>query len=280
MSALRVLGHQAYRQLRFGLNDKLDARWNRDPLVDAPSGTEEEFHALAAAAAKRTYPEIEALEAQTGFAVDREWLDNLALHTQIVRKKSALGYDHGRLLYSLLRAYIARENPRHVGIVETGTARGFSALCMAKALEDAATPGHIVTIDRLPHLTPIYWNCIDDLEGRKTRRELLAPWGTLMDRITFVQGDTLDQVGKIGMARVNFAYLDAQHLEADVLSEFAAIAQMQDTGDMVVFDDVTPAQFPGVVAAVDAIGARNEYAEERLIGGRGYAWVTKRSGAG
>ena len=277
MSALRVLGHQAYRHLRFGLNDRLDTRWNRDPLVTAPSGTEEEFRALAAEAAAREFPEIDALEAEAGFAVDRAWLDNLALHTQIVRKKSTLGYAHGRLLYSLLRAYIARETPRHVSILETGTARGFSALCMARALDDAGVAGHIVTVDRLPHLTPIYWNCIDDLEGRKTRRDLLAPWSGLLDRITFIQGDTLDQVSKIGMNRVNFAYLDAQHLEADVRAEFAAVAPLQEAGDTVIFDDVTPEQFPGVVAAVDAIAARPDYEAKRLTSGRGYAWVTRRA---
>lgn len=272
---LRVLGHQAYRRLRFGLNDRLDARWNKDPLVDAPSGTEAEFHALAKEAAARAFPEIDALEAETGFALDRAWLDELALHTQIVRKKSTLGYAHGRMLYSLLRAYIARENPRHVGILETGTARGFSALCMAKALADADVPGHIVTVDRLPHLTPIFWNCIDDLEGRKTRRDLLSPWSELLDRITFVQGDTLDQISKIGMNRINFAYLDAQHLEADVRHEFAAVALSQKAGDMAVFDDVTQGQFPGVVAAVDAIAARPDYRVSRIEAGRGFAWATR-----
>ncbi len=273
----RVLGHQAYRQLRFGLNDRLDARWNKDPLGNAPSGTQEEFRALAKEAAARVFPEIDALEDETGFAIDRPWLDDLAAHTQIVRKKSTLGYAHGRLLYSLLRRYVARENPRYVSILETGTARGFSALCMARALDDAGVAGHIVTIDRLPHLTPIYWNCIDDLEGRKTRRELLSPWGRLLDRIIFVQGDTLDQIGKIGMNRVNFAYLDAQHLEADVRHEFAAVAQMQEHGDMAVFDDVTPEQFPGVVAAVEAIARRPDYAVHRIAAARGFAWATRRA---
>ena len=36
-------------------------------------------------------------------------------------------------------------------ILETGTARGFSAICMAKALEDNNKDGLILTYDVLPH---------------------------------------------------------------------------------------------------------------------------------
>ncbi len=273
---LKAAAQHTIRRLRFGLADRLDSRWNNDPLAKEPSGTAEKFQALAAAAAKREFPEAEALEAETGFAIDKGWIDDLALHTQIVKKRSTLGYAHGRLLYSVLRRYIAETSPEFVSVVETGTARGFSALCMAKAIDDAAVAGHIVTIDRLPHLTPIYWNCIDDLEGRKTRRELLSPWASLCNRITFVQGDTLDQLGKIGVRRVNFAYLDAQHTRGDVLHEFNLVKRLQMSKDIVFFDDVTPEQFPGVCAAVDDIEARENYAVSRVRAGRGFAWATKR----
>lgn len=275
MPAIRAIGQQLYRTARFTLNDRLDARWNKDPLARSPTGTVEEFRELAAHAAAREFPEADEIERDTGFAIDRRWLDDLALHTQIVKKRSELGYPHGRLLYSVLRQYISANRPDFVSIIETGTARGFSALCMAKALADAGVRGHIVTIDRLPHLVPIYWNCIDDLEGRKTRRDLLAPWAQLCDRITFIQGDTLDQLGKIGARRVNFAYLDAQHTEADVLHEFDLIAPLQERGDIVFFDDVTPEQFPGVAAAVETIETRGDYAMQRVRAGRGFAWALR-----
>jgi predicted O-methyltransferase YrrM len=133
-------------------------------------------------------------------------------------------------------------------------------------------------IDRLPHLTPIYWNCIDDLDRRKTRRELLAPWSDLTSLITFIEGDTLHQLGKIGLGRVNFAYLDAQHTKDDVLHEFNRIVPLQQPGDVVFFDDVTPEQFPGVVAAVDRIES-GDYDMRHVGAGRGFAWAVRKAAA-
>ena len=56
------------------------------------------------------------------------------------------------LLYSTLRNYL--ESQRKIGfvnIVETGTARGFSAICLSKALNDTKNvAGVIHTIDILP----------------------------------------------------------------------------------------------------------------------------------
>ena len=74
-----------------------------------------------------------------GYSIDKEWLNKLALQTQIVIKKSPLNYAHGRVLYSLLRNYLRTNSKKLKGlnIVETGTARGFSSLYMAKALFDS-----------------------------------------------------------------------------------------------------------------------------------------------
>lgn len=280
MSAVRAMGQQAYRRLRFGLNDWLDRRWNRNPLTDAPAGAAEEYLALAAGAAAMEYPELERFERETGFALDRDWHDELVLQTLIVKKARTPRPFHGRLIYTLVRRYIAEHDSEFVTIVETGTARGCSALCMAKALEDASVPGHVLTIDRLPHLTPIFWNCIADCDGRKrSRRELLARWDDLCRRITFIQGDTLDQLGKIGVSRVNFAFLDAQHTRADVLHEFRRIAPLQQAGDIVLFDDVDASLFPGVVAAVDEIEANAPYEIHRFDeSGHGMAWATHHAG--
>ena len=43
------------------------------------------------------------------------------------------------------------------------------AQMVLKALEDQQRAGTIVTFDVLPHRTPMYWNCIDDHDGPKTR---------------------------------------------------------------------------------------------------------------
>lgn len=259
---------------RAWINERYDAKWHRDPFGVQPLASAEAYQALFEEARRKHYPEADAIEAETGFMIDREWLDNLALHTQIVKKRSDLAYPHGRLLYSVLRKYIADSGEKFVSVIETGTARGFSALCMAKAIEDAGIDGRIATLDVLPHLTRQYWNCIDDHDGKKTRAELLAPWSALLRKITFVQGDTLMMLPRIGFDRVNFAFLDAQHIYRSVMHEYKSVAPKQTTGDVIFFDDVTPGSFAGVVQAVQEIETSRAYSIRRLTISeeRSYAW--------
>ncbi|MGE5567075.1 MAG: class I SAM-dependent methyltransferase [Parcubacteria group bacterium] len=278
MQDAKAIVYEGMRGARAWVNRAMDARWDNDPFGRQPHASREEYLRLFEETRRKEYPQVDAVEAETGFAVDRAWLDDLALHTQIVKKKSDLGYPHGRLLYSILRRYIAHSGERFVTVVETGTARGFSALCMAKAIADAGIDGRVVTVDVLPHLKRQIWNCIDDHEGRKSRAELLAPWSELARKVVFLQGDTLYLLPRIGVDRVNFAFLDAQHIRSSVLHEFGFVAERQQAGDMVFFDDVTPAVFPGVVQAVDDIEAGGQYEFKRLTisDQRAYAWARRR----
>lgn len=248
------------------------------PFGTVPLAERETYLALHTEAKARSHPAMDALERRLEAAVDRDWLDELALHTQIVIKPNRLNYQHGRVVYAALANYLATVRPAPpVLLFETGTARGFSALCMAKALADADMPGIVFTVDRLPHDRAIIWNCIDDHDGPKSRRELLAAYGGLLDRVVFLQARTGDAVQQLGLNRIHFAFLDAEHSQEAVEREFAFVAARQRPGDRVVLDDVTPGAFPGVVAAVDAIEAAGAYIVERVASAdeRGYALATR-----
>ena len=52
------------------------------------------------------YPEIDNYEDKLGKKIDINWLNKLALQTQVVIKKSSINYQHGRILYSLVCNYI------------------------------------------------------------------------------------------------------------------------------------------------------------------------------
>lgn len=258
-------------------------RWHANPLIQAPQGNAELYRTLASRVRMESYPEIEQFEAACGAAIDRQWLDDLALHTQVVVKKSPLCYAHGRVLYGALSAWIrahpARSPMERVNVVETGTARGFSALCMAKALADQQRAGAILTFDVLPHTSPMYWNCVDDDEGQKTRATLLEPWRELVDNyIVFHQGDTRVSLPKVRCGRVHFAFLDGAHTYEDVMFEFEQISPFQRAGDVIVYDDYSQSQFPGLVQAVDEICAHHGYerVDLRAHSGRGYVVATKR----
>ena len=126
------------------------------------------------------------IEKKTGKKLNDDYFEDLALHTQVVIKKSKLNYQHGKKLYSILSNYIKKNKLNFYNIFETGTARGFSSICMSKALIDANAFGKIYTIDILPHNKKKYWNCIDDNEGMKTRNSLLNKWKNETTNIIFI----------------------------------------------------------------------------------------------
>ena len=259
-----------------------NSHWHDWPFGREPLATKDEYIRLSKEVSKRTYPEIDSYEKKMGFAIDTEWLHEVALHTQVVIKESPLCYAHGRVLYTALSKYLSERHTtsstERLTIWETGTARGFSALCMAKALNDQHCPGTILTFDVLPHNTTMYWNCIDDLEKPKTRAELLHPWQSLVqDFILFHQGDTRLELPKVKAERVHFAFLDGGHTYEDVMFEFNQIRRYQRPGDIIVYDDYTPDQFPGIVRAVDKIcNTYNHQCEVlKAHSGRGYVVAVK-----
>ena len=149
---------------------------------------------------------------------------------------------------------------------------------MARALADQNRAGTIISFDILPHDIKMYWNCIDDHEGPKSREKLLLPWKELIDNsIIFHQGDTRLELPKVKAGRINFAFLDGAHTYKDVLFEFSHIREHQMPGDIIVYDDYTPAQFPGIVQAVDEICMKYNYnrTDLKTPSGRGYVIAIK-----
>ncbi len=270
--------------LRRYIEKKSNSIWFDYPFGRNPIGTEKQYLDLFHDSKGKKYNEVDKFENDTGFFIDKEWLDDLALHTQIVIKNSPLCYAHGRVLFSALSNYIKSFNSSSnlkntsINIWETGTARGFSAICMAKALDEAGCSGKIVTFDVLPHDTKMYWNCIDDLEGPKTRSQLLAKWGRLSQNyIFFHQGETKIEFPKITTERIHFAFLDGAHTYNDVMFEFMQIKDKQLSGDIIIYDDYTPEQFTGLVKAVDEICEKFKY-KSKVINAhsrRGYLIATK-----
>jgi len=261
------------------------ARWHtryaeRYFKVDPSSISPETYLQIAEKARVREFPEfLTEIEEQFGFLPEKDFVDELALSTQVVIKRSEILYTHGYLLYAALRSYL-EDHPGigSVTILETGTARGFSAVMMAKALDDAGRPGKIITIDPLPSEKPIYWNCIHDAEGEKTRFELLSPWRQLVDNyVIFIQGYSYIVLQQLGFSRVHFAFLDGAHRYKDLSLELDFVASHQNRGDVVICDDYTPRQFPGLVLAMDEFKERYKYNGRIFQIGdeRGYGYFRK-----
>ena len=254
-------------------------RWNNNPLNSSPLENEQKYIELFKEASQIINTDVDNYENEVGFKIEKNWIDNLALKTQIVIKSSKLNYAHGRLLYSVIRNYVKRNQINKISIIETGTARGFSSLCMAKALNDSEVDGVICTFDLLPHSEKIYWNVITDHQmGKISRQELLKDWVNLLEKyIVFIQGYTYIELPKVNLQRVNLAFLDGAHTYKDVMFEFNEIKNSQYKGDLIIFDDYNKKLFPGIVKAVDRICSQNNY-KKRVINSndhRSYVIATK-----
>jgi len=221
------------------------------------------------------FKNIDLFEESNSYKIDRNWLDTLALHTQVLIKNSKINYQHGRVLYTSLCKYLKDNDD--ITILETGTARGFSALCMSKALSDSKKIGKIFTIDILPHNKKMIWNCIDDIEGPKSREELLNPWSNNLQNIEFIRGKSNKVLKKLNLNRVNFCFLDAVHKFEDLKIEFNYVSEKQLKGDIIIFDDVTIDKFNQVVEFVKKIENEKKYSINFLSSSdeRGYAIAKK-----
>ncbi len=254
-------------------------RFYRFPFGDKPLADAATYRKIWQQAKQVPYPDIDQYEHETGFAIDREWFHDLALLTQVVIKQSDICYQHGRLLYSALSQYTAQHHDQAINILETGTARGFSALCMAKALHDRRQFGKIITFDVLPHNNKMYWNCIADDQGPQTRAGLLNGYQSLIDEyVVFHQGDTKIELQKIEIPHIHFAFLDGQHTYDYAMYEFDYVTKRQNPGDIIFFDDYTPQKFPEIVKAVNEICDGYGYTKQvlQISAQRGYAITQKR----
>lgn len=214
-------------------------------------------------AKNKIYKEIDLFEKKCDFKINKDWIDNLALQTQVVKKKSEINYQHGRILYSSLRKYIKDKNLNSLNILEIGTALGFSATCMSKAINDSNIRANIVTIDIISGDNKIYWNCIADHDGPKTRYELLSVWKKELNNIIFLTGPSFFTLRKFKERRINFAYIDGMHDYKNVKNEFEFISSKQETGDIIILDDVNSA-FPEVLIFLKELRRLNNYYIEKI----------------
>lgn len=211
------------------------------PTVDAYAAIFEEERA-------REYPVIDDLEARFGYALDRARLEGAARVLACPLKAHAPSWQHGRVLYAMTRRYLV-ERGQPVNILDIGTAKGFSALCLQWALDDAKALGCVTSVDVLnPHGTERR-NSVLELSGPKRLKDFLQAWPEA-DNITFLKSTGVDWLNSGPQSRIHVAFVDGKHTGAVVWHEGRMIALRQHAGDLVLFDDV---QIDGVALAVQEL---------------------------
>ncbi len=248
----------------------------KKPFGDKPQASADHYLKIHKNALENENKKVIQFEKEIGFSINKEWFHKVSLITQTCVKNSDLNFNHGRILYCLFCRYVEdniKSKDSNITILETGTARGFSSLCLSKAINDQNIKGKVITLDCIPHNQKMFWNCIEDSKGEKSREELLGHWEKELSNIIFIQGWTTKTLKNLGLNRINFAFLDAQHSKEAVLEEFEFIYERQKINDIIFFDDVTPDLFQGVCEAVKEISKNYPYTIKYLDfdRNRGYA---------
>lgn len=210
---------------------------------------------------------------------DNSFINELAYLTQVTIKKSRIDFNHGKLIYIVLKNYIKSLNSfNDINLVDVGTARGFSSIIMSKVLKDLKLNANIYTFDVIPHNKKIFWNCYaDHVYGKQTREDLLKEYNEYLNRIIFLTGESHKQLKKLNLNKINFAFIDGSHKYKDVKKDFIEISKKQSKGDIIFFDDYTINYFNGVVKLVDQIENDKSYSIKRFTSSeqRGYAIAHK-----
>ncbi len=197
----------------------------------------------------QAYPLVDALEAKMGFALDRTRLETAARVLACPVKKHAPHWQHGRVIYSLYRQYL-QSRPGRALLLDVGTAKGFSALCAQWALRDAGASGTVVSVDVIDPRSRESRNTVAEVESPKTLTEVLDPWPEA-GAIKFLQSTGVDWLTAY-QGRVDAAFVDGKHTGTVVWKEGLLLADRQEAGDLVIFDDV---HLPDIKSAVLSLSA-------------------------
>ncbi len=180
-------------------------------------------------------------------------IEKLGYETQIVIKRSEPNFNHGFLLCAELSKYIKKSSEEsHITILDIGTARGFSALVMAYTLGKFPNQGEVITIDITGHFEKKKWNSVLDKENGISRKEIFDLY-SYSRRIIPIQGKSTELLQKIGLKRVNFAFIDGDHNWRSLKYEIEFIRNRQQSGDIICFDDATPSIYPDVIKAAESL---------------------------
>lgn len=199
----------------------------------------------------RCYAEVEQIEIDAGYKVDRTRLETAARVLACPVKVNPPNWQHGRVIYALVRGLLEDDPLRPGLLLDIGTAKGFSACVMTWAAQDAGARRRVISVDVIDPLARVARNSVLEADGSlHTVPEFVAPYQA--QPIEFHGGGSLALLDTLVAAgeRVRFAFVDGKHDYKHVHAEAAMLRKMQSTGDVVLFDDM---QIPLVAEAVRAI---------------------------
>ena len=152
------------------------------------------------------------------------------------------GGEHGLLLYKLVVQ--GRRGERPLVVLDVGTARGFSAITMARAMLDGELEGRVYSVDVIGHDEPLNWHGMkqdadEPLAGvDMSRSEIWGRWfAEESGLVTTVCGKSTEVLRGWRHGPIDCAFLDGSHEYEDVRGELEALDSLMTEGGVIVVDD-------------------------------------------
>jgi predicted O-methyltransferase YrrM len=240
-------------------------------MTPLASPTVADYQAAFDAERVKDYPVVDAFEARMGFALDRERLESAARVLACPLKNNPPNWQHGRVLYAAARARFSRLTETTCTVLDIGTAKGFSALCLLWAAMDAGIVAAVASVDVIDPDAKVGRNTVAEVGGLKTLRQTLHPWPE-SDAIAFQCMTGVDWL-KGTSGRVEVAFIDGKHTGEVVAREARLLAVRQRPGDLAIFDDV---HLPDIAKAVEGVSDLYELETLRILPNRAYAIGVRR----
>ena len=152
------------------------------------------------------------------------------------------GGEHGLLLYKLILE--GSRGDGRLAVLDVGTARGFSALTMARAMLDGKLEGRVYSVDVIGHDEPLNWHgtkqdADEPLAGvEMSRSEIWRRWfADESALVTTIEGRSSEVLGGWRHGPIDCAFLDGSHEYEDVRGELEALDSLMAEGGVIVVDD-------------------------------------------
>jgi predicted O-methyltransferase YrrM len=223
---------------------------------------------------QQVYPVVDAFEARMGYALAKDRYEAAARVLACPVKRNPPNWQHGRIVYAAVRRYLVLASSP-VTLLDIGTAKGYSALCLQWALLDmgeGGIVGQVHSVDVIDPTVRAVRNTVAEVDGLKTLAETLAPWPEAQ-AISFECKTGLQWLSEHRTERVHVAFIDGKHTGPVVLSEGELLATMQQPGDLAIFDDV---HLEEVGSAVRILGKHYDTEVIQVMPKRAYAVGVRR----
>lgn len=213
-------------------------------MDDKPIATVQQFNDAFWAECQQEYPAVDAFM-KANKLQDPEVIPFLDAAGTLACpvKANPPCWQHGRLVYGLALEALSGVGRKEAAVlIDVGTAKGFSALMMQWAIDNSMKRGRVYSVDVIDPDDRVRRNTVTEAKlGRYlTLGEILLPWIEAR-KINFYGGgsDAFFKLPEISvLPRVHFAFIDGKHTYESAAGAAIAISKKQQSGDVMLFDDV------------------------------------------